>query len=788
MEDIKNFVINDEGELVEYVGENKKATDFVIPEDVTYIAEWAFLDNKSIRSLKVKDNVKSIFQRAFYGCENLEEVDIPYGVEIEKDAFGKCPKLADKDGFVIINDRLLEYYGDEEDIVIPDNVVEIVSFFADNHNKDRIKSIKGGKNLKAIGEDVFMNCPNLKKVDLPEGVKLGRGCFCGCSKLVNDNGFLIVNGYLFDYLNNEETVVIPDTVMVINNFNNYSGSRRIDYYRIKNVIVPKSVERIARHAVYSEDKDILVLKGKNTVLDEDAVYSRGGVFADLKYSPDDYVEEKEVRHSSEIDMDDVLRKIRQYEGYMDFSWDMFSVDDNEYAACRELQHLVLGDHHCGDNAFRSCHNLQSVASDGLARKLGRGTFKNCERLQDTRGFVIVNGILFDYFGGEENVEIPDGVSEIDVDAFKLNHIIRSVKIPSSVRKLKDGCFEGCINLKNIEGRKSLNINERLFNSKGQEGGYEIEVGYLCSYKDNTFPLNLVLPEGIRSIKSGIFKDYNLQSIYIPEGVKTIEPYAFKGCLDLEKVYFPKSLESIGEGAFEGCRKLENINIPEGLKYIGKNAFNGTHIKNWMLREKGIMFEGELLRYDRLAFMEEMDQKRVSLGRNSYEHLFGILHRYSGTALSFTVPEDIICINRGAFCNNDTLEEIELPDGLIRICDYAFMGCRKLKRIVIPKSVEYIDSCAFMGCENLEEVVISPNTKIGNAAFAHCPKLRDKNGFVIVNHIVFETPKFVKGIKIPADIRGFDANIGNRKILEYSTSGINELRQKYYKARMGRLLD
>ena len=80
-----------------------------------------------------------------------------------------------------------------------------------------------------------------------------------------------MNGYLFDYLNNEETVVIPDTVMVINNFNNYSGSRRIDYYRIKNVIVHKSVERIARHAVYSEDKDILTLKGKNTVLDEDAV-------------------------------------------------------------------------------------------------------------------------------------------------------------------------------------------------------------------------------------------------------------------------------------------------------------------------------------------------------------------------------------------------------------------------------------------------------------------------------------------------------------------------------------
>ncbi|MBQ0081324.1 MAG: leucine-rich repeat protein [Alistipes sp.] len=63
---------------------------------------------------------------------------------------------------------------------------------------------------------------------------------------------------------------------------------------------------------------------------------------------------------------------------------------------------------------------------------------------------------------------------------------------------------------------------------------------------------------------------NLQSIVIPEGVKTIGEKAFNSCLKLKSVSFPTTLETIGgsvhsssyqtTGAFQACKFLESIDF------------------------------------------------------------------------------------------------------------------------------------------------------------------------------------------------------------------------------------
>ena len=50
-----------------------------------------------------------------------------------------------------------------------------------------------------------------------------------------------------------------------------------------------------------------------------------------------------------------------------------------------------------------------------------------------------------------------------------------------------------------------------------------------------------------------------ENVYIPEGVKTIEEYAFVSS-SLNNVTIPSTVSSIVSGAFIGCYRLHTINI------------------------------------------------------------------------------------------------------------------------------------------------------------------------------------------------------------------------------------
>ena len=56
-------------------------------------------------------------------------------------------------------------------------------------------------------------CKNLRSVKLnSENIKIGEGAFEGCKGLADENGFVIVNDTLYDYVGRKKTVTIPDNV------------------------------------------------------------------------------------------------------------------------------------------------------------------------------------------------------------------------------------------------------------------------------------------------------------------------------------------------------------------------------------------------------------------------------------------------------------------------------------------------------------------------------------------------------------------------------------------------
>ena len=79
---------------------------------------------------------------------------------------------------------------------------------------------------------------------------------------------------------------------------------------------------------------------------------------------------------------------------------------------------------------------------------------------------------------------------------------------------------------------------------------------------------------VYSIGANAFKQKNVASIKIPEGVSSIGRSAFEGCRQLKEVELPNTLETIDRWAFLDCKSLQVIKLPPSIKDPKIDAFKG----------------------------------------------------------------------------------------------------------------------------------------------------------------------------------------------------------------------
>ncbi len=81
--------------MIDY-SENKKETNYTIPDSVTIIRNHAFLDCTSLTSITIPKSVTSIGDGAFSGCTSLTSITIGKCVTyISNYAFANCKNLAE---------------------------------------------------------------------------------------------------------------------------------------------------------------------------------------------------------------------------------------------------------------------------------------------------------------------------------------------------------------------------------------------------------------------------------------------------------------------------------------------------------------------------------------------------------------------------------------------------------------------------------------------------------------------------------------------------------------------
>ena len=367
------------------------------------------------------------------------------------------------------------------------------------------------------------------------------------------------------------------------------------------------------------------------------------------------------------------------------------------------------------NGFYECAGLTGLILPDTVEYIDVNAFEGCEKLTRVRwsaGLRKINSGAFDRTGLETLV-LPEGVTFLGANAF--GHAkLKSVSLPSTVAKMTAtneksdaNPFAFCENL------------EEIYVAEGNKA-YKSDGNCVMRREDNTLVVGCKaskIPSYTEHIGRFAFQGAALESVALPEGVTSIEDYAFAHNDRLKEITLPQSLTSIGKYAFLWCAALESIALPDGVTSVGNNAFSTC------ISLKELALGAELLNAGcgLTEFCVALEKITVSENNESFSDEGNCLTRKADNTViagcaSSKIPAGTEQIGEYAFCGQTQLGAIDFPDGLKNIGHYAF-SCTGLKELKLPRGLQRIGVSAFANCIELEYVQIPDSvTDVGSKAF------------------------------------------------------------------------
>ena len=562
---------------------------------VTAIDKSVFKDKKSIVSLKIEENIKSIGANAFQNCVNLEKIELPSTMtEIGECAFDNCTRLSHvvsrvKSPFPINGNVFAEsiyptaklyvptvtsadykttagwenfkniLVGDMKVVIQDDityycvqgpNIATLVKASTSAAEVTIPTSVKDGKityNVTDVGAHAFSGIGSLKKLTISKGVKsIGTGAFQNCSnleKVVLPASLSSIDDYAFDKCNRltlvmsdgESPVEISDNV-----FSSYTAT----------LIVPIGSADSYRNAdgwkLFST-----ILEGDMLEAEVDGMtyaYVTGPRTATLIKG---VTEETDLTIRAAVTIGGVEYAVTE-------------IGESAFANTSSFVNLTIsgGIKSIGANAFRNCAYLTKVELPSSLTYIGSGAFSKCDRLSHVVSFIL------DPF-------------QINDDVFAtIAYNNGTLYVPVKTGKLYKGASGWSNFLSVLEGE----MYETTLDGMTYAYIPNLKIAKLTKgisdATDVTIPSSISI-DGIsyqvEDIERSAFYGFNsLVNLTVSEGIKTIGYTAFKNCYNLKTVSLPSSLVSIGDYAFENCKKIAMISC-EGEKpiAISNNVFSSS---------------------------------------------------------------------------------------------------------------------------------------------------------------------------------------------------------------------
>ena len=764
MEDSEGEFLIEDGVLMKYTGTN---AEVVIPNNVTAIGDNAFENCFSAASITIPEGVTTFGTGAFANCASLTEITIPDSVvSIGHNAFYGCTNLAD--------------------VRIPKSVVNIKSEAFLDCSKDLVLSVAKDSYAETYAKENNYSYKYLENgTEEPEnpenpGDQEGKGC----KYKTLEDGTLEITGY-----EGEDTeLAIPSEIdgKRVTSI----GQSAFSNGRLISITIPDSVVKIDHYAFDC------CLYLKEVILPDSVTDMGGTVFRNCNS----------------------LKSVRLSNG-------LTRIEPYTFESCNSLTEIVVPENvkSIGWEAFRDCTNLSSIVIPESVEHIEEDAFKGTKWLQEQREknpLVIVNQMLIDGQTCEGNVEIPNGVTSIEVCAFdgcssmigvtmpdSLQSIgecafrnctgLADILIPSNVTYIGNSVFAGCSSLKNMEvesNNSTYSSEDGILYDKEKTKIFSCLIGKKGSVK---------IPESVINIQGSAFRDcVGLTGIIMSEGVEFIEYGAFVNCSALTGIEFPESLKNIGDYAFYNCSGLVEVKIPRGISHIGNTSFMECSQDLILLVEKDSYAETYAkennfsYKYleDGTEEPENPENPKDPENPESPEnpgnqegkgYKYNILEDgtleitgYEGEDTELAIPSEIdgkrvTSIGKSAFdtlgmCSN--LTNINIPDSVVNIGDYAFYSCSNLTNINIPDSVADIGEWAFFACSSLKSITIPGSVtsiKRGTFTVSGLQSINISEGVESIESGAFVECYSLKGITIPGSVTNINRGI-------FTLSGVEEI--------------
>ncbi len=193
--------------------------------------------------------------------------------------------------------------------------------------------------------------------------------------------------------------------------------------------------------------------------------------------------------------------------------------------------------------------------------------------------------ILNYIGSYNDVEVPStiegkNVTSIDVNAFKNNMNLTSVKFNRNLTSIPTGLLEGQENIKTLGIFIGINTTLReLYNvtdqSKLPTSLENIEYSYINNdsndwssfFKGVSRAYNFKIPSNGSEFLPSFEGCTNIKTLDLPHSLRYIEDHAFLACDKITNIIIPDSVVSIGVGAFYACTSLVSVDIQGGVSSL-----------------------------------------------------------------------------------------------------------------------------------------------------------------------------------------------------------------------------
>ena len=548
-----------------------------------------------------------------------------------------------------------------------------------------------------------------KKIVMPEGAVLIR--YTGNEeKVIIPQGVSYIDSHAFEGNSNVKSIVIPDSVKIIGPYA-FAGCKKLE-----SVIIPNTVTRICCRAFEGTPwlEELKRESGNSAAVVNGVLIEPDS--SDFGYDDYEYIipEGVKIIPSMSIINDDRVFGDELPILYVTIPKSVLQIAGDAFGFKNGI--VIKGYH----DSYAECYAQRyHIPFKPFTTNFSRNFTLN-RKIDD-------NGSLH-IFGNEK---MPDFTDDIKPPWYERRKEILTAVIHEGITNIGDNSFKNCTELKTIEIPNSVTlIGRNAFFDCSKLSSVLIPNDVVC-IDDCAFDgckslLSVVLPSNLLRLGLGAFEECSgLSSINIPESLEEIDDCTFYGCAELTHITIPDTITYIGSKAFFASGLIE-ITLPKCLTAINELTFA------YCLNLRKVVLPGEFeynmnetREIGEMAFFNcpqltniEIPFKTTRIGKGAFATCVGLNN--------IVIPRTVDTIDDCAFYKCIKLQTVTFQfftpgcTDIWRIGENAFAGCSALESIEIPDSVRRIDSEAFSDCVSLSDVRFSPQTQIGENAFANTP--------------------------------------------------------------------